>query len=63
VKGFLSFSPLVFTLVPKDMTIEVARTLFLEIPLGFVLTNFIAYFHEKRLGLLLGCGRFSPTEI
>ena len=45
------------------MTIEVARTLFLEIPLGFVLTNFIAYFHEKRWEFWLGCGRFSPTEI
>jgi hypothetical protein len=45
------------------MKIQDAGALCLEISLGIVYTNFIAYFDEKLSDISLFCGRFSPTEI
>ena len=60
MKWFLSFSPLAFTLVPPDMTIQVARAWCLEILFGIVLIKFIASSNDKLSDFWLFCGRFSP---
>jgi hypothetical protein len=41
MKGFLSFIPFAFTLVPPDMKIQVARTWCLEILFGILFIKFI----------------------